>query len=158
MPHTPQEQQELPASFWTGLEFSKLHICPAAPSQGLLRATLVPLWWELTWSKVHTQCKVHPKQYKQDSHSQGPFTSRACRVPRVAVCLEGCFLGFQAISVEFQRGLKDRLSSVPAELQIPTLVPTTCHLCLLHFPTEMGTLNNNSYLQLLRRAPVRVSG
>lgn len=122
MPHTPQEQQELPASFWTGLEFSKLHICPAAPSQGLLRATSVPLLWGLTWSEVHTQCKAHPKEYKQDSHSQGPFTSRACHVPRVAVCLEGCFLGFQASSVEFQRGLKGRLSSVPAELQIPTLV------------------------------------
>lgn len=32
-PHTSQEQQESPASFWTGLEFSKLCICPAAPSQ-----------------------------------------------------------------------------------------------------------------------------
>lgn len=37
--------------------------------------------------------------------------------------------------------------------------PTTCHLCLLHFPAEMGAaLGNNSYLQLLSRVSGKVGG
>lgn len=74
-----------------------------------------------------------------DPHSQGPCTSRACHVPRVAACLEGSFLfEFQAFSVEFRRGVEGRWASVPAEPQIPTLV------LLPPLPAAFPNRNGNS--------------
>lgn len=158
MPHTPQEQQELPASFWTGLEFSKLHICPAAPSQGLLRATSVPLLW------INVIRSAHPMQGPSQGIQAGFSLPRTLHIKGLP-CSQGSSLPwrlFFGISGHFsgisERSERQAVKCASRASNTYFSAPTTCHLCLLHFPTEMGTLDNNSYLQLLRRVSVRVGG
>lgn len=72
---------------------------------------------------------AHTMQYKQDSHSQGPFTSRACHVPKLAACLEGFFWrGFKPYKWNFREVWKcaSRASNIHTLVLLPPAISACC--------------------------------